>query len=217
MADHDGLVCALDGMLGDLFGKRKMRAVVLGHQQYAGGIPVDPVHDARAQHPADAAEPVQMFQQRVDQRPVRVSRRRMHYHAARLEHHGHVLILIQNVQRDVLRSHLGRLRLGDLDGNLLAALQLQPRLFRPLAVHQHRALFDQARRARTGDLGRLRHEHIQPSGLSRNRPVHALAPFAPRPLSNSHNMTSPAPQHTQISATLKMAKRINSRWMKSIT
>ncbi len=43
-------------MIGKLRGQRRMRAVVLGHHHQAGGVLVEPVHDAGAFDAADAGQ-----------------------------------------------------------------------------------------------------------------------------------------------------------------
>ena len=80
-----------------------MGEVILRHEQKSRGILVDPVHDAGAYLPADAGELVQMLEQGVHHRAVRVARRGMHHHAAGLVHHGEIAVLVDDVQVDILR------------------------------------------------------------------------------------------------------------------
>lgn len=56
-----------------------------------------------------------VVQQGVDQRAVRMARRRMHHHAHGLIHHDDVLILVDHVQRDILRDGL---RLSSASGSV---------------------------------------------------------------------------------------------------
>ena len=51
---------------------------------------------------------------------------RMHNHALRLVHDDHVVILIQNIQRDILRLNLQIVRRRQKHINHLSFLQLQP-------------------------------------------------------------------------------------------
>ena len=81
-----------------------MRAVGLGDDHQAGGVLVEPVHDARPLHPADAGKSVPaMGDQRIDQRAGRVAGGGMHHEAGRLVDHDDLAVLIYDVERDVLR------------------------------------------------------------------------------------------------------------------
>ena len=62
-----------------------MGLVGLGHDHQAGGVLVEPVHDARPLDPADAGQArAAMGDQRVDQRAGGVAGGRMHHQALRL-------------------------------------------------------------------------------------------------------------------------------------
>ena len=58
--------------------RRAVRRVALRDHEHARGAAVEAVHDARAQHVADAGEIVAVVQQRVHERAARVPRRRVH-------------------------------------------------------------------------------------------------------------------------------------------
>ena len=107
-------------MIRQLGRQCQMGGVVFGGDDQAAGVPVDAVDDAGTLLAADAGEGVPaMVQQGVDQRAVRVARRRMHHHAHGLIHHDDVLILVDHVQRDILRDGLRLLCLRQRHAQLL--------------------------------------------------------------------------------------------------
>ncbi len=80
-----------------------MRAVSLCRHHDAGCVLVQPVNDAGAHHPANAGQAVAaMRQQSIDQRPVRLAGPRMHHKPCRLVEDNQMVILKQDVQRDIL-------------------------------------------------------------------------------------------------------------------
>ena len=103
-------------MIGELRGQRLMSAVVLGHHHQPGGVLVQPVHDAG---PPDAADPgkarAAMRDQRVDQCAGLVAGGRMHHEALRLVDDDDVVVLIDDVERDILALGFGGDRLRHVD------------------------------------------------------------------------------------------------------
>ena len=99
-------------VVGELRGQRLVGAVVLRRHQEPGRILVEPVHDARA---LDAADPGQaraaMGDQRIHQRAGLMARGRMHHEAPWLVDDDDVVILIDDIERDILAAGLGRHRL----------------------------------------------------------------------------------------------------------
>ena len=78
----------------ELRGQAKMRRVVLGGDEAAGRVHVQPVHDARAHHAADAAQaPGAVVEQGVDQRAALVPVPGMSRHVGRLVDDDEVVIL----------------------------------------------------------------------------------------------------------------------------
>ena len=109
---HDRLITAVEGVFLNLFCEAGVRTITFGHNQQAAGVLINAVDNARPQHAVDAREAVAaMRQQRVDQRAVPVARRRMHNHPLRLVHHHKIIVLIHDVERDILRLDIQRLRL----------------------------------------------------------------------------------------------------------
>ena len=109
-------------MLLDLLGQDQVTAVVLGYEQQARGVLVDPVHDTRANLAPDAGQAVQLHHQRVDHRAVRVARGRVHDHTRGLHDHGEIRVLIDHLKRQILGQNLDRLRLIHLECDRLAGV-----------------------------------------------------------------------------------------------
>ena len=97
-------VFLLDLAIVELPRQLAVRRVVLGDDHDAGRAAVEPVDDAGPQFAADAAQVVDVVQQRVDQRAVRVARRRVHHHAGRLVDDDDVGVLEEDVERQRLRA-----------------------------------------------------------------------------------------------------------------
>ena len=115
---------AFAAVIGELRAQPLMRAVVLGDDQKAGGVLVEPVHDARPLHAADAGERVAaMRDQRVDQCAGRMPGRRMHHEAARLVDDDEIVVLVDDIERDIFalrlrivrRRHVDHDRVGGVD------------------------------------------------------------------------------------------------------
>ena len=82
--------------------KSSMRDVVLGDDHHAAGVLVQSMNDSRPQLAADAAEVLYVKHQRVDERAVRVARRRMHDKAGRFVDDHDVRIFKQDFERQIL-------------------------------------------------------------------------------------------------------------------
>ncbi len=110
-APDDGLVHAVDRVDAELAGKADMRPVVLGSDHHAADLAVQPVHDTRSQHAADAgqARPA-MGEQCIDQGIVGMARRWMDDHAGRLDQHHQMLVLEQDRELTRLGGRDGRPR-----------------------------------------------------------------------------------------------------------
>ena len=121
-APDEGEIAALQlafGLVGELRRERAVGLVGLGHHHQAGGVLVEPVHDAGPLDAADAAEAVAaMGDQRIDQRALRVAGGRMHHQACRLVDHDERVVLVDDIERDVLARGAGGRgrRQGDGDG-----------------------------------------------------------------------------------------------------
>ena len=83
------------------------------------------MHDARPQLAADAAQVVDVVEQRVHQRAVGVAGGRVHDHAGGLVDDHDVGVLVDDVQGKRLRLRGGGRRRGDVDDHLLLRLDRQ--------------------------------------------------------------------------------------------
>ena len=124
-APDEGPIAALHrpgaAVIGELRGQRLMRAVVLRHHHQARRVLVEPVHDAGAPNPADAGKAgAAMGDQRVYQRAGLVAGGGMHDQALRLVDDDNVLVLKDDIERDILALGLRRDGLGDVDCDRIA-------------------------------------------------------------------------------------------------
>ena len=144
------LVLALDRALGQIGDQFRVRGEGLGHDQNAGGVLVQPVHDARARQRGQRCVVVN---QRVLKRAVRVAGAGMHYQPGRLVEHQDGLVFVDDVERDRLGHHAIIVRLaGHAQPHLLAAGDLGLRR-RRFAVDRERALGEPVLQARTRVVG----------------------------------------------------------------
>ena len=135
LAPHQCDVLLFNLAILKLPGQRVVRGVVLGDDDQAGRPAIEAVHDARTFLAADAAQVVEVMEQRVDERAARVSGRRMHDHAGRLVDDGEIPILIHDGERQRFRLRRRIGRLGDVDGDRLRRLDALIR-FRGPSVHE---------------------------------------------------------------------------------
>ena len=121
---HHALVGPGQGVVLELGGELLVGIVVFRRDDEAGGVPVNAVDDTRPQFPADAGEGVPaVVEQGVDQRAVRVAGGRVDHQALGLVHHDDILILVDDVQRDVLGHHVHRFRVRQRDAHGLVPLE----------------------------------------------------------------------------------------------
>ena len=85
-----------------------MRRVIFTDDQGAGSVLVDAVYDPRAHHAVDAGKAVAAVEHhRIDEGAAVMPRSGVNDHILRFIDHKDVLVLIQDVQRDVLRRDIG--------------------------------------------------------------------------------------------------------------
>ena len=119
------------------------------HHQQPAGVAVDAVNDAGTNNTVDAGELVTaVIQQRMHQRSGGMAGCGVHHHALGFIHHQQVGVLIDDIQRNVLRFQRQRLRFrqGDLD-DIAATLAVV--FGNRRSVHQHRLLFHAQLHCRT--------------------------------------------------------------------
>ena len=105
-----------------------MRGIVFGYDQEPGGVFIDAVNDAGTDDAVDRAQIFQAKEQRVHERAREVAVPGMHGKALRLIDHGDVVVFIHDIERDILRREVERLRRGDM----------RPRRSRGKLLLQHR-------------------------------------------------------------------------------
>ena len=112
-APDKGHVAALHrpgaAMVGELRGQRLVGLVVFRHHHQPGRVLVQPVHDAGPPHAADAGKAgAAMGDQRIHQRAGFMAGGRMHHQPLRLVDDDEVVVLIDDIERDIFALRLGR-------------------------------------------------------------------------------------------------------------
>ena len=87
----------------ELISKLVVNSLILGDDQKARGVAVETVHDPGAVLARQRRQPVKMELERVDQRTAPVSPRGMRDHSRRLVHHRQVVVLKNDLNRQVFR------------------------------------------------------------------------------------------------------------------
>ena len=149
------LVGALHAVHRHLLGKADVGGVVLCHHQQAAGVLINAVDDAGADLAANAGKAaLAVPQQGVDQRAVRVAGCGVHHHALGLVDHQQMGILVDDIQRDILRHGLDGLCVRDLQQHGVSCLEFQA-FGHSLAVALHMTLGHQRLQRRAGQAGVL--------------------------------------------------------------
>ncbi len=148
-AHHDGQVLAVHFARRQLLDQRGLRLDRAGDHHHPAGVLVQAVHDARARQHRQrrVAE-----QQGVDQRTGGVARAGVDHQPDRLVDDEHGLVLVQHLQRDVLRLGMGLGVKHDMQAGHLAA----PHRVAPahgLAVQQDVAGLDPLGQLGPGEFG----------------------------------------------------------------
>ena len=160
----------LDATILELAHQRLLRPVVARDQDQAAGVAVEAVDDAR---PVDAADGAVRLgpapgQQRVDERAAGVAGRRVRDQAGRLVHDQHVVVLVDDVERDVVGLGIERLRRRHVEHHLRARLEQGVALDRPAGDGQP-ALLDQPLHERARQPRRVGHDAVGASGAGGGR------------------------------------------------
>ncbi len=137
IAPHEGHVTPRDRMLEELTGQAGVGPLVLGHHQQTGGVLVDAVHQTGTHVPLlKQGKILQMPRERIDERTAVVAVSRMHDQSGRLVEHDEVVVLMNDVERNILGDDLHlALGIGHHEGDAVERLHLVTRLHRR-AVHQ---------------------------------------------------------------------------------
>ena len=127
-ARDDRQVLLLDRAGLELGGERVVGLVVLGDDDHAARVAVEPMDDARPRRPAALAHRAEMMGQRPGERAVPMPLGRVDDHPGRLVHDDDRIVLVQDVERDVLRHgpFARHFELEHRDDVALAQLQRRP-------------------------------------------------------------------------------------------
>jgi hypothetical protein len=152
-------------VVGELRDQRLVRPVVLRHHHQPGGVLVEPVHDARPPDAADAGKAcAAMGDQRVHQRAGLVPRGGMHHEASRLVDDDNVVVLVDDIERDILARGLGGHRLRNVDCDRIADSDMISGVADGSAFQAHGARKDQRFQPRPRQLGQARRQHAVEPG-----------------------------------------------------
>ena len=106
-AVHNRPVSADDAVLLQLCRNGQMGCVILADKKASRSITIDPVHNSRPHDTVDSGKAVPaVIHKRIDQRMAVMAGRRMHHHPLRLVHHKNILILIENIERNIFRQNI---------------------------------------------------------------------------------------------------------------
>jgi len=162
--------------------ERLKGSVVLGDDEAAGRLLVEPMDDARAEHAAHTGQPLDVVEERVHEGPPCVTRCRMHDETRGLVEDEEVPVLVQDGQWEILG--LGDRRLGRWDGDLerLASLETERRAPGP-SIDEDASRFEKRLDARPAELGQAgRNGLVEPvapeRGTDRDPMNHPALPVA---------------------------------------
>ena len=198
-----------------LSSERQMRDVILRDDEHAARVLVEPMHDPGTRRRAaglghDASD------DRVHQRAGRVTVCGVHDQPRGLVHHDHILVLEEDVERDVLCGERERRRgVRDIDDELLSGAH-PVGWFHRNAVDQHTAILREPRDGAAGKLAVRGEEAIHAlaaildaNGDPLGHPQAGLVADARRSSSQSAAVTSTIPTTMEESATLNAQNRMS--------
>jgi hypothetical protein len=112
-AREDGQILLLDVARLKLRGECVVRLIILGHDDDAAGVAVEPMHDTGPRRPATATERAEVMGECAGQRSFPMPLRGVDDHAGCFIDHDDRVILVHDRKRDILRrgTFLGRLEL----------------------------------------------------------------------------------------------------------
>ena len=152
-------------MIGKLRAQRLVGPVVLRNHHQAGGVLVQPVHDAGPFDSADAGEAGSaMRDQGVDQRAGLMAGGGMHHQSPRLVDNDDVVVLIDDVERDIFARGFSRDRLRHVDCDRIPGGDMISGVADRGASDHHLALEDQHFQPRARELLKLPRKHpVEPA------------------------------------------------------
>ena len=160
-AQYDRKIRAAQAAVRKLRSQMPVRLVVLRHDHQPACILIKAMHDPRPHHPADPRQAVRaVMQQRVDQRPAPVPRAGMHDHSRRLVNHQQILVLVNDIERNILgRRDAGHGRRHD-DTHMIPRLQLARGGAQNIPVNADLPFLDQRLNARPRKLRGQRRQRL---------------------------------------------------------
>jgi len=139
-ARDDRLVPPIDRMRLELACQPFMRAIGLGGDHQPRRVLVDPMHDPRSRHAADAGELAgAMVEQCVDQSAVEIAGSGVHDQSGLLVDHDQMLVLEHHLERNVLRLVVRRFRRRHCDAEQCARRRLARGIARQALRTRHLA------------------------------------------------------------------------------
>ena len=157
LAVNQGDIPLAYGARSELLAQNAMRGVIARDDDRSRCASVQAMDDPGTKASADRGKRAKIMEQRVHQRAFRGSGARVHHHARRLIHHGHVFILVQHVQGDLLRSGSQRRSRQHLDVDHVAGHHPLRAPYQP-AAQSNPPFVDQFLNARAADVGKTRGE-----------------------------------------------------------
>ena len=163
VAVDDGMIDAVDAVHAELRAERLVRGIVFSHDQQSAGVLINTVDDTGPDRPADTRKlPGAMIEQCVDKCAVRVAGCGMHHHALGLVDDDQVGILVDDIERDILRLKRALNYLG-LRGKTPYVPDLEEPPLPQAVLSPRQARFAQAKRTRLGQaLGKIAADPIAP-------------------------------------------------------
>jgi len=126
-APHERHVFLFDLAIVELPGKLLVRSVILGNHHHTGRTAIQPVHDPGSHLTANAAQILDVVEQRVHERARCMAGSRVHDHPGGLVQHRNVTVLIEDLERKRFASDSGRLGRRQIDGHLIAVVHREIR------------------------------------------------------------------------------------------
>ena len=130
-------------MCRNLCRKTLMSAVVFGNDKQSAGVFVNTMNNAGTMFAVNAGKAFATVKhKRIHKRAGPVPDRRMHDHAARFIHHNDILILIDDIERNIFGCKVNLTQLRHNDGKNLSASELVI-LFDRFSISIYRLLREQ--------------------------------------------------------------------------
>ena len=138
---HQRQVKFLHDASSELVLKPSMRPFIFCHNDQTRGFFIQPVDNSRAFLAAYPFHLGRVSKRGMDESPAVVTRRRVHHHPGGFIHHKQIIVLENNIQRDILSHQAAGDWRGDPDFDFLARFQIPPCFRNRTSIHSHEAAF----------------------------------------------------------------------------